>query len=407
MKELLKKFEEKKPQIVFEWNDTLTDATGWIVINSLRGGAAGGGTRMRKGLDRREVESLAKTMEVKFTVAGPAIGGAKSGINFDPADPRKNEVLQRWYKAVAPLLKNYYGTGGDLNVDEIHEVIPITKQYGILHPQEGVVNGHYGANANTEQRVQRLTIGVSKVIEDPVFSPDVAQKYVVADMITGYGVAESVKHYYAIYGGNIAGKTAIIQGWGNVAAAAAFYLAQMGVKVIGIIDRVGGIISPEGLSFEDIKQLFVTKKGNALNTPNLVSFEKANELIWDLGADIFIPGAASRLVTKNQIQQLVKNGTQVIACGANVPFADSEIFFGPIAEYADANMSVIPDFLANCGMARVFAYLMQNHGELSDSAIFGDVSKTIQNALEATHTKNNSPKNITATAFEIALKQLV
>ena len=49
-----------------EWKDPETEAEGWVVINSLRGGAAGGGTRMRKGLDKREVESLAKTMEVKF-----------------------------------------------------------------------------------------------------------------------------------------------------------------------------------------------------------------------------------------------------------------------------------------------------------------------------------------------------
>ena len=143
MKDLLKKYEEKQPEIVFEWKDALSEAEGWVVINSLRGGAAGGGTRMRKGLDKREVESLAKTMEVKFTVSGPPIGGAKSGINFDPADPRKKEVLQRWYKAVMPLLKNYYGTGGDLNIDEIHEVIPITEDYGLWHPQEGVINGHY------------------------------------------------------------------------------------------------------------------------------------------------------------------------------------------------------------------------------------------------------------------------
>jgi len=80
----------------------MTEAQGWVVINSLRGGAAGRGTRMRAGLDRNEVESLAKTMEVKFTVAGPSIGGAKSGINFDPTDPRKSGVLQRWYKAVTP-----------------------------------------------------------------------------------------------------------------------------------------------------------------------------------------------------------------------------------------------------------------------------------------------------------------
>ena len=55
MKELLEKFENKKPEIVFAWSDPETDAEGWVVINSLRGGAAGGGTRMRKGLDKREV----------------------------------------------------------------------------------------------------------------------------------------------------------------------------------------------------------------------------------------------------------------------------------------------------------------------------------------------------------------
>ena len=87
--QLIEKFEHKRPEIVFEWKDAETDAEGWVVINSLRNGSAGGGTRMRKGLDKREVESLAKTMEVKLTVAGPAIGGAKSGINFDPKDPRK------------------------------------------------------------------------------------------------------------------------------------------------------------------------------------------------------------------------------------------------------------------------------------------------------------------------------
>src|SRR5690606_10868884 len=77
MKDLLKKFENKPPEIVVHWQDTETEAEGWTVINSLRGGAAGGGTRMRKGLDMNEVLSLAKTMEVKFSVSGPAIGGAK------------------------------------------------------------------------------------------------------------------------------------------------------------------------------------------------------------------------------------------------------------------------------------------------------------------------------------------
>jgi glutamate dehydrogenase/leucine dehydrogenase len=41
-------------------------------------------------------------------------------------------------------------------------------------------------------------------------------------MITGYGVAEAVRHFYAIYGGDVKGKKAIVQGFGNVGSAAAF-----------------------------------------------------------------------------------------------------------------------------------------------------------------------------------------
>ncbi len=249
MKELLEKFENKHPEIVFQWQDAETEAKGWVVINSLRGGAAGGGTRMRLGLDQHEVTSLAKTMEVKFTVSGPPIGGAKSGINFDPNDPRKAGVLKRWYEAVTPLLKHYYGTGGDLNVDEIHEVIPITEDCGVWHPQEGVFNGHFQPReAQKINRIGQLRQGVLKAIEDPTYSPDVNKKYVVADMITGFGVAESVKHYYDIYGGKLKDKRVIVQGWGNVGSAGAYYLAQEGAKIVGIIDRVGGLINADGFS---------------------------------------------------------------------------------------------------------------------------------------------------------------
>ena len=408
MKDLLNKFENKLPEIVFNWKDSETDAEGWTVINSLRGGAAGGGTRMRKGLDMNEVLSLAKTMEVKFTVSGPAIGGAKSGINFDPNDPRKKGVLQRWYKAVSPLLKSYYGTGGDLNVDEIHEVIPMTEECGVWHPQEGVFNGHFKpSEADKINRIGQLRQGVVKVIENLRFSPDVSRKYTVADMITGYGVAEAVRHFYTIYGGSVVGKKAIVQGFGNVGSAAAFYFAEMGAKVIGIIDRDGGVINEEGFTFEEIKQLFLDKDGNKLVAKNMIPFDEINTKIWTLGAEIFTPCAASRLVTKNQIDNLITSGLEVISCGANVPFADTAIFFGPIMEEVDSKISLIPDFISNCGMARVFAYFMEKKVQMTDEAIFNDTSEIIRTAIENAHKISQDKKNISASAFEIALKQLV
>lgn len=409
MKDLLEKFENKRPEIVFEWKDAETEAEGWVVINSLRGGAAGGGTRMRSGLDKREVESLAKTMEVKFTVAGPAIGGAKSGINFDPKDPRKEGVLRRWYAAVTPLLKHYYGTGGDLNVDEIHEVIPITEDCGVWHPQEGVFNGHFQPRESQKiNRIGQLRNGVLKVIENPFFTPDENRKYVVADMITGYGVAESIRHFYNIWGGSLTGKRVIVQGWGNVASAGAYYLAQQGAVIVGIIDRVGGLINTDGFTFEQIKDLFLTKNGNEISHPDLIPYDEINAKIWDLKAEVFIPCAASRMITQDQLDRMISAGIEVISAGANVPFADPQIFFGPIAEHADKHISVIPDFISNCGMARVFAYLMSNDlKSITDNGIFEDTSETIKAALEKTHNANAKKTEIAKTAFEIALKQLV
>ena len=407
MKDLLKKFEKKEPEIIFNWKDAETEAEGWTVINSLRGGAAGGGTRMRKGLDMNEVLSLAKTMEVKFSVSGPSIGGAKSGINFDPNDPRKKGVLQRWYKAVSPLLKSYYGTGGDLNVDEIHEVIPITEECGVWHPQEGVLNGHFKpTEADKINRIGQLRQGVIKVIENPKFSPDASRKYTIADMITGFGVAEAARHYYDIYGGSVVGKKVVIKGFGNVGSSAAFYLADMGAKVVGIIDREGGLINNDGFTFEEIKRLFLNKDGNKLVAPNMIPFEEINQKIWSIGADIFAPCAASRLVQQSKVNQMIDSGLEVISSGANVPFADKEIFFGPIMEDTDAKVSLIPDFIANCGMARVFAYFMEKKVQMTDEAIFLDTSETIKKAIEKIHALNSSKINISSTAFELALKQL-
>ena len=403
----MQEFEDKKPEIVFEWQDSHTSAKGWIVINSLRGGAAAGGTRMRVGVTKNEVLSLAKTMEIKFAVAGPDIGGGKSGIDFDPRDPRKEEVLKRWFKAAKPILKSYYGTGGDMNVDEVEEVIPFCKNEGILFPLEGIVNGHFKLSGEEKNKIiNQLSTGVPLDVTSSKLLPNGSKKYSVGDLITGYGVCESVVHFYKIYGGELKNKRVIIQGWGNVAATAAYYLAQEGAIVVGIIDKNGGLINKNGFSFEKISQLLEKRSENYLEDQEIKSFEEINNNIWKVGAEIFIPAAASRLITDQNLEDMIKNNLEVISCGANVPFADKEIFFGPIAKKADEQVSLIPDFISNCGMARTFSYLMEKNIEMNDFAIFEAVSKTIFDALKDTFNKNSSKKNIAKTAFEIALKKL-
>jgi glutamate dehydrogenase/leucine dehydrogenase len=207
----------------------------------------------------------------------------------------------------------------------------------------------------------------------------------------------------------VVGKRAVVQGFGNVGSAAAYYLTQLGAKVVGIIDREGGLINEEGFSMEEMTQLFLGKDGNKLVSDDMIPFEEMNQKVWSLSAEIFVPAAASRLVSREQITQMIDSGLEVISPGANVPFADKEIFFGPIMEFTDSKVSLLPDFISNCGIARVFAYLMEARVKLpmEDEAIFNDTSETIRVALQKAFEKNNNKTDICKTAFEIALKQLI
>jgi hypothetical protein len=90
-----------------------------------------------------------------------------------------------------------------------------------------------------------------------------------------------------------------------------------------------------------------------------------------------------------------------------VPFVDDGVFFGPTALYADEKISLIPDFIANCGMARVFAYLMEPDVELTDEAIFSDVSVTIREALEEVKKERTDGRYLSSTALNIALEKLL
>ena len=143
-----------------------------------------------------------------------------------------------------------------MNVDEVNEVIPICKNNGILFPLEGVIRGHHKKDEkNTMKIISQLSAGVPLIVKNKYLTPNQSKDYSVGDLITGYGVSEAILHYYNIYGGKIKGKRVIIQGWGNVAGAAAYYLSQAGAIIVGISDINGGIINKNGYTFEEVKSL--------------------------------------------------------------------------------------------------------------------------------------------------------
>lgn len=396
---------ERPPVQVLEWHDTVTCARGWLVINSLRGGAAGGGTRMRTGVTREEVTYLAKAMELKFAFSGPPIGGGKSGIDFDPHDPRREDVLRRWYAAVRPFLLTRYGTGGDVNVDEQRDVEPLCAEIGIVHPQEGIVRGHLGLRGDAVDRaIRHLNDGLRQPVTGDLGVDGI--EMCVSDLITGYGVARAAARLYERRGETLEGVRTVVEGFGNVGAAAALYLARMGARVTGIIDAEHGLLSHEGLQAADIEDLLRRRRGRTLpEHPGRLDGPE-RELAYRGGADLFIPAAISGSVDSRRLAQLARHGVRRIVCGANQPIHEVRLGDTETAEAADAEFEILPEVVASLGMARAFYNLMANPEPRSARDIFEDVHRAVEQGVDAVMDRVGGARSgIMAATLAIAMER--
>lgn len=420
------RFYTSDPSLVVEWHDDQTSARGWLAMNSLRGGAAGGGTRMRVGGNKQEAVFLAKTMEVKFRVAGPDIGGGKSVIDFDShaAPDVKEGVLRRWYKHVGPYLKACYGTGGDVGVDEVSEATKyIEEEVGNKHPQEGIARGHIAYQRDGEgpgPKIERLRHGVeAKVVLADLPGPkdEVRQgAWTAADVSTGFGVVRAIERLYHNRGAKLAGQRAIIEGFGAVGAFAAYYLDKLGVRIVATNTRGPGgqfrvAADDRGL---DVRSLILARDGTHLPAPGrdrpYMHEGTTTEELFKHQAEIFIPAAASHTITLQRVQQLRACGVKVLSCGANNPFhADQKKptlgeWVGEmlsVQREADQHFAIIPDFIANCGMARTFAYLMNKGGKPEASAILHDIGERIDQSVDRLLSGHESPVGLLDRGYEV------
>ena len=103
-------FVDREPAHQITWVDPVTGAQGYLVVHTLVGGIATGGTRMRAGCTISEVGDLARGMATKTAAFGLPVGGAKGGVDFDPKDPRAFGVLTRFFTAMRPWLDGRWVT---------------------------------------------------------------------------------------------------------------------------------------------------------------------------------------------------------------------------------------------------------------------------------------------------------
>jgi len=291
--------------------------TGYRVQHNDVLGPFKGGIRYHPEVNLGEVSALAMWMTWKCALAGLPLGGAKGGISCDPNALSRKELQGMTRRYTAEII-NYIGPemdipAPDMGTDEqVMAWVMDTYSQHKGHAVPGVVTGKPVAIGGTHGRREATGRGVV------------------------YTIVEAAKHLNM----ELLGSTAAVQGFGNVGAVVAKELAGIGVKVVAISDRSGGIYNPKGLPIERVIDHVKTSKHFTLEgCPEGEPIGNADLL--ELKCDILVPAALGMQITGSNAGNLK---CRILAEGANGPTTlDADEIL------KEKEIFVIPDILANAG----------------------------------------------------------
>jgi glutamate dehydrogenase (NAD(P)+) len=318
------------PYLQVSWQDPVTGRRGYLVIDRLVRGVAGGGLRMRDGCTMAEVSDLARAMSLKEAVVYQPgdrytpLGGAKGGIDCDPYDPAAQGVLDRYVEAMRPLLAAHWGTGEDLGLRQ-EDIDRACHRAGLSSSIDSVL----ALLDDPEDGLRRIEQG---------FAVDV-DGISLGDMVGGYGVAEVTFALLRRLGRPPEETRGVVQGFGSIGGAGARYLSRAGVRVVAICDVRGVVLDPNGLDVETL--LRARDPHGAIDRAALPAgcSQLPREEWLSIDAEVLVPAATSYVLTEENCDQV---RAQVVVQGANVaatPEAEERL--------AARGVSVIPDFVAN------------------------------------------------------------
>ena len=342
-----------------------------------------GGLRFHPSVNQSILKFLGFEQIFKNSLTGLPIGGGKGGSNFDPKGKSDREVMAFCQSFMTELCK-YIGTDTDVPAGDIgvgaREIGYLFGQYKRIRDlYEGVLTG------------KGLTYGGS----------------LIRTQATGYGVVYILNELLTAHNDQLAGKTVIVTGSGNVAIYAVEKATQLGAKVVAMCDSNGYIYDPDGIKLDIVKDIKEVKRGRIKEYADRVEGATFTEGvgIWNIKCDIYLPCATQNELALDAVKTLVANGCKYIVEGANMPTTMDA------TEYAMENgILFLPGKAANAGGVATSALEMsQNSMRLSWSAeevdqklqgIMKDIYKKIDDAAVRYDMKDNFVAGANIAGFE-------
>jgi glutamate dehydrogenase (NADP+) len=312
-----------------------------------------GGLRLHPSVNLGIIKFLGFEQIFKNSLTSLPIGGGKGGSDFDPKGKSDREIMAFCQSFMTELSK-YIGADVDVPAGDIgtgaREIGYMFGQYKRIRGSfEGVLTGkglsYGGSLARTEA--------------------------------TGYGLLYLTREMLKCNNSDIAGKTVVVSGAGNVAIYAIQKAQQMGAKPVTCSDSTGWIYDPEGIDVALLKEVKEVKRARlteyAAARPSAQYHEGRG--VWSIKCDVALPCATQNELTLEDAKLLVANGCQAVAEGANMPTTLEA------TKYLQENgVLFAPGKAANAGGVATSALEMsQNSERLSWS--FEEVDSKLENIM--------------------------
>ena len=301
-----------------------------------------GGLRLHPSVNLGIIKFLGFEQIFKNSLTTLPIGGGKGGSDFDPKGKSDREIMAFCQSFMTELSK-YIGADVDVPAGDIgtggREIGFMFGQYKRIRGSfEGVLTG------------KGLTYGGSLARTEA----------------TGYGLLYLTNALLKDHGIDIAGKTCIVSGAGNVAIYAIQKAHQLGAKCVTCSDSTGWIYDPEGIKLDIVKDIKEVKRGRIKEYADRVEGATYTEGkgIWNIKCDIYLPCATQNELDLDAVKILIANGCKYVAEGANMPTTREA------TDYLMANGVIfMPGKAANAGGVATSALEMcQNSARLSWTA---------------------------------------
>ena len=323
-----------EPERIISFRVPWVDLKGQVQVN--RGyriqfnGAIGpykGGLRFHPSVNQSIMKFLSFEQIFKNALTGLPIGGGKGGSDFDPKGKSDIEIMN-FCQSFMNELQKYIGHDIDVPAGDI----------GVGAREIGYLFGQYRKIRNTYE----AGVLTGKGLE---YGGSLARKEA-----TGYGLMYFMREMLNANNIEVAGKTAIISGSGNVAIYACEKAQALGVKVVAMCDSTGCIYDENGINLVVIKEIKEVKRARIKEYLNYVPTAQYTEnngttpAIYNIKADIVLPCATQNDINLETAKIIVANGAIAIGEGANMPCTNDAVEY-----FIENKLLVAPGKAANAG----------------------------------------------------------